>query len=95
MRWAITHIPSSIGEPDHPERRHAGTLLQRAGRTRWQRFCRTWAHGACIGCWNGFEGWALYGMSGRLHVLQPRAGGASESNRDRTQGQRVNVREGR
>ena len=41
MRWAITHIASSIGEPDHTERRHAGTLPQREGRRRWQRTCRT------------------------------------------------------
>ena len=73
MRWAITHIASSIGEPDHTERRHAGTLLQRAGRTCCQRFCRTWAHFACTGSWNG--------IAGRSHVRHQGTAACSAASR--------------
>ena len=45
------------------------------------------------GVGTGLQGGAMCGIRGRPHVLQPRARGASESNRDRSRGQRVNVRE--
>jgi len=59
MRWASTHIPSSIGEPDHAERCQCIAVLQRAGRRRCQRARRArLASRACI--WNG--------IAGRSHV---------------------------
>ena len=53
-----------------------------------------WTYFACPGSGTGLQGGAMCGIRGRPHVLQPRARGASESNRDRSRGQRVNVREG-